>query len=381
MKILIVSQYFPPDITAAAFRIYDTARLLAEAGHEVQVITAFPHRSVADGSSLAEYDGQIPGVWRTRVAPLNGGGFLDYIKHYSSFMIGSGWLGVRRRLARWKPDVIWASSPPLFVGLSGAALARLYGSPLVADIRDIWPASAVGTGQLSANGRAYWLGTKMEQYVYRRASHITCVARPMQEYICERTRTPVTVVYNGARACEIAECDADAEVQQDRTLLYAGNLGRAQQLDLLIRAWANVRARGRACHWTIELLGTGALEADLRELAANLGVSDSLTFSPPVARQEAMRQMVRAAALYVSLRPAKAFERTIPSKIFDCMAAGKPILAGVAGEARTILESTGSNLCCEPGDQESLEACSSKPARRANELYQGTGCQCSYGRV
>jgi glycosyltransferase involved in cell wall biosynthesis len=356
MRILIICQYFPPDITAAAFRMFDTARLLVDSGHEVRVITARPHRTQVEGDSIAKYDRQISGVARTRVARLNGGGFFNYIKHYTSFMVGSSWLGLKLRLARWKPDVVWASSPPLFVGLSGVAVSRLFRAPLVLDVRDIWPASAVGAGQLSARGRAYRYGEKMEKYVYDKAAHITCVARPMQEYIHTRTPTPVTVVYNGTRASDIvAEPAGGNGISNGRTLLYAGNLGRVQQLDLLIHAWAGVHRRNGHHRWTMKLLGTGAVEKDLKELAGSLGVSKSVIFAPPVSRQEALREMTQAAALYVSLQADQAFERTIPSKVFDCMAVGRPILAGIAGEGRGILESTGANVCYEPGNQEHLE--------------------------
>ncbi len=356
MKVLIITQYFPPDITAAAFRMFDTARLLEANGHEVHVITALPHRSQADGDSTAEYDRQVSRVLRTGVARLSGGGFLNYIRHYSSFMVGSARLGVKHRLTRWKPDVIWASSPPLFVGLSGVALSRLFRIPLVLDIRDIWPASAVGAGQLSAGGRACRIGEKMERYVYHQAAHITCVARPMQEYIRAKTRTPVTVVYNGAKTSDITDGpDGHYGPSNDRTLLYAGNLGRAQQLDLLIGAWANVHGRNGYGKWTMKFLGTGAVEDDLKKLASSLGAGDSIVFMPPVSHSDAAREMARAAALSVSLRPDKAFERTIPSKVFDCMAAGRPVLAGVSGEGREILESTGANLCYRPGDQQDLE--------------------------
>ena len=355
MKVLIVAQYFPPDITAAAFRIYDMARLLEAQGHEVHVITTYPHRASSNSRRPEAYDGDISGVWRTRVTPFTGGGFLDYVRHYASFMVGSSWLGLRRRLARWKPDVIWASSPPLFVGLSGAALSRIFGIPLVMDIRDIWPASAVGAGQLSEEGRAYRLGVRMEQYVYDRAAHVTCVARPMQDYIRSRSKTPVTVVYNGTRAADLAKFKARTGSEHRPVLLYAGNLGRAQQLDLLVRAWGNLSRRNRTVGWTVKLLGSGALEDDLRKLAVSLDLKDSIVFSPPVSREEAMRQMSIAGALFISLQPNKAFERTIPSKVFDCMAVGKPILAGVLGEGRSILESTGANPCYEPGCQQSLE--------------------------
>jgi glycosyltransferase involved in cell wall biosynthesis len=358
MKVLVIAQYFPPDITAAAFRMFDTARLLEADGYEVHVITARPHRTQIEGDSAAAYDRQISGVWRTPVARLDGGGFSHYVKHYTSFMIGSGWLGVRQRLAGWKPDVIWASSPPLFVGLSGVALSRLFQVPVVLDVRDLWPASAVGAGQLSARGRCYRYGEKMEKYVYDRAAHITCVARPMQEYIRARTETPVTVVYNGAKTSDIVIGHAAGNgAKNSYTLLYAGNLGRAQQLDLLLRAWVNVHRRnGRRC-WTMKLLGAGAVEKDLKELARRLGANGSVVFAPPVSREDARREMMAAAALSVSLQANEAFARTIPSKVFDCMAVGRPVLAGVAGEAREILESTGANVCYEPGNQPSLERC------------------------
>ncbi len=356
MRILIIAQYFPPDITAAAFRIFDTAQFLEAGGHEVHVITAYPHKSQVGGDAVAEYDRQISRVLRTRIAPLNGGGFLNYIRHYSSFMVAGTWLGVKHRLAHWQPDVIWASSPPLFVGLSGVVLSRLFRIPVVIDVRDIWPASAVGAGQLSAAGRAYRVGERMEQYVYNRATHITCVARPMQEYIRGKTRTPVTVVYNGAKGSDIVDGpDGLHASSEGHTLLYAGNLGRAQQLDLLIRAWASVHRRNGHGNWTMKLLGTGAVEDGLKRLVRDLGANDSIVFMPAVPRQDAARQMAQAAALSVSLQPDKAFERTIPSKVFDCMAAGRPILAGVAGEGREILESTGANICYQPGNQQDLE--------------------------
>lgn len=356
MRILVICQYFPPDITAAAFRMFDTARLLEDGGHEVRVITAHPHRSQVEGDSAAQYDHQLSGVRRTRVAHLNGGGFANYIKHYLSFTLGSSWLGLKEWLRGWKPEVIWASSPPLFVGLSGVALSRLFRVPFVLDVRDIWPASAVGAGQLSADGRACRYGEKMEKYIYDRAAHITCVARPMQEYIRTRTETPVTVVYNGTRVADIiAEGAGGNGTKNSRTLLYAGNLGRAQQLDLLIRAWVNVHGRNGHHRWTMKLLGTGAMEKDLKELAKALGANGNIVFAPPVSRPDALREMTQAAALCVSLQADKAFERTIPSKVFDCMAVGRPILAGVGGEAKEILESTGANVCYEPGNQEDLE--------------------------
>lgn len=356
MRILVICQYFPPDITAAAFRMFDTARLLEAGGHEVRVITGRPHRSQAAGESPEEYDRQISAVARTPIARLTGASVSNYLWHYTSFMLGSSWLGGKLWLGRWRPDVVWASSPPLFAGLSGVAVSRLFRVPLVLDIRDIWPASAVGAGQLAARGRAYRFGEKMETYVYDRAAHITCVARPMQEYIRTRTRTPVTVVYNGARAADIGVGPAEGNGSaRARTLLYAGNLGRAQQLDLLIRAWAGVQSRNGHDPWSLKLLGAGAMEKSLKTLAEDLGARGTIVFAPPVSHQEALREMRQATALCVNLHADESFARTIPSKVFDCLAVGRPILAGIAGEGRDILESTGANICYPPGDQGVLE--------------------------
>jgi glycosyltransferase involved in cell wall biosynthesis len=178
----------------------------------------------------------------------------------------------------------------------------------------------------------------------------------MQEYIRTRTKTPVTVVYNGTRAADIvAEVAGSNGSKNGPTLLYAGNLGRAQQLDLLISAWVNVHGRNGHHRWTMKFLGTGVMEKDLKELARSLGIDGSVVFAPPVSRQDAMREMRQASALYVSLQANEAFDMTIPSKVFDCMAVGRPILAGVGSEARDLLESTGANVCYEPGNQEHLE--------------------------
>src|SRR5699024_8701806 len=96
-----------------------------------------------------------------------------------------------------KPEVVWASSPPIFVGLSGWMVAKLLGARFALDVRDIWPDSAVAAGQISDSGFAYKVGRWIEQFLYRNADVISCVATPMQQYIQQYTDTDVEVVYNG----------------------------------------------------------------------------------------------------------------------------------------------------------------------------------------
>ena len=348
MRILIVSQFYPPDITAAAFRIGETAAVLRELGHDVRIITAEPHKSDARAD---HDDDRRQGVVRVPVSSHDGGGTWRYVSHYLSFTRRSAWAGLSRLFGRWRPDVVWATSPPLFVGLSGWFLARLNRCPLVFDVRDIWPESAVAAGQLSATGFGFRVGKMLEKWLYDRADHITCVSSRMAGHIASRTRTGTSVIYNGVP--EGVAGRAAATVDR-RRILYAGNLGRAQALDAVIKGFAQVAQSPIAAGWTLEFLGNGALRDELRALAADLRVEERVAFHPAVGKDTALGELARSAALLISLRSDAVFDLTIPSKVFDYLAVGRPILFGINGEGRDILDAAGANIGFAPGDADSF---------------------------
>lgn len=136
MRILIVSQYYTPDITAAAFRIAETAELLTQWGHEVAVITSEPHRAQVSSGEQPTAAGdhgprgsdataaENPKLHRVPVEPLAGSGLRPYLRHYFSFVLRARRAGKRLINDGFVPDVVWVSSPPLFVGLAGPALRR-----------------------------------------------------------------------------------------------------------------------------------------------------------------------------------------------------------------------------------------------------------------
>ena len=371
MRILIISQYFPPDITAASFRIYDIAKLLTQKKHEVCVITAYPHKAQAKNQKTDALDLGSITVCRSRTSKIGSGGFVNYLKHYFSFMFGSIWIGLKWRLHGWKPDIIWASSPPLFVGLSGLVLSKLFRCPFVLDVRDVWPDFAVSAGQISSDGLAYRIGKRIEKYIYNCSDYITCVAKPMREYIAANTQKTISVVYNG-----VLEQDVGLEVKPNtlcksngtRTILYTGNLGRVQQLDLLIHAYAELVEEGYMKNWNIRFIGAGALEDNLRELVSELQLDDNISIAPPVTREVALQQSKAADLLFLSLLPDVVLKMTIPSKVFDYMLAGKPILAGIFGEGKDILESTKANVCYNPGDLQTLKQALVKTTTRHSDL-------------
>ena len=253
-------------------------------------------------------------------------------------------------------DIIWASSPPLFTGISGYLTSKLFRRPWVLDVRDLWPESAVAAGQLREGGQAFRIGKLMEKFLYNRARHISCVSKPMQQYIKRMTRTPVKVAYNGVNSSEIDKFN-NAKPKGDkksRVLLYAGNFGRVQALDCLIRAVADLKSAGQMSGWEIHLVGEGVVKDELVALINQLGTSDLLKILPAVARSEINNTVASADALFVSLKPDKVLAMTIPSKLFDCLIAGKPIIAGVEGEGAEIASRSGGNIVYKPDSYEGL---------------------------
>lgn len=371
MRILVITQFFPPDITAAAFRMADTLTHVVARGHEVHVLTAEPHKAQVDEKDGSGRIIDKVGVSRCKLAEVGKGGFRRYVTHYLSFTVGSVWSGIKLRISGWKPDVIWASSPPLFVGLSGRILAMLFGCPLVLDIRDIWPDSAVSAGQISEGGRAFKIGKRLEKYLYDRADSITCVASPMRDYIATKTKRPISILYNGVSMPEEGDLVAVPPAGRnggENTVLYAGNLGRVQALDMILRAFAELEKESSLGPWKLRMIGAGALGPELTRLAKDLGIEKRASIEPPMTRDAVSLEMQKAALLFLSLKPDAVLRMTIPSKVFDYLLAARPIVAGIVGEGQGILESTGANVCYDPESLEALKGALVSSFKRFDDL-------------
>jgi len=359
MKILAVSQFYTPDITAAAFRISESVGYLREFGHDVEVVTSFPHKSAAS----KEVGPSSNGVHRVRLPDTENKGFLGYIYLYLSFCFKSilkGYSAGRQQ----KPDVVWASSPPIFVGLSGWVLAQLLGAAFVLDIRDIWPDSAVAAGQISDSGFAYRGGRWMEKFLYRQADAITCVATPMKEYIASHTDKPVEVIYNGVKvdgheppSNKAAEdvLEMHQSIAGSHKLLYAGNFGHVQQLEVALSALHQLKEERLNHPWELFLLGGGVKKEFLERKVDSLGLRDRVHFLEPVPKKKVGTYLGSADALFIHLQNSEVLKLTIPSKVFDYMLAERAIVAGIEGEGREILASVEGNKLFDPGDIEGLK--------------------------
>ena len=351
MRILIISQYFLPDITAAAFRIGEMTDELVKQGHDVKVITSYPHRGESDNFSEQELT-KDKNIYRVKLAAFNHKGLLNYLMHYFSFVFKSIWISRKIIVSKWRPQVIWTTSPPLFTGISGYVLSILLRSPLVLDIRDIWPDSAVAAGQISQDGKAFKIGKVLEKWLYSRAEHLTCVSVPMADYLRNTVNKPVSVIYNGI---SLSSPLIKKNAGKENIILYAGNIGRVQGLEMLIEGFAELYPSQKNKQWKFVLIGDGVLKKELEQKIKQLKMEQAIIIKEAMPKALISKEMHKARVLVFNLQDDDVFKMTIPSKVFDYMAIGNPIISGLLGEGKSILEETGGNIVFYPGNKESFK--------------------------
>jgi glycosyltransferase involved in cell wall biosynthesis len=370
VRILVVTQYFSPEVTAASLRLEPISAGLAERGHDVEVICEVPNHP--GGIVTRGYEGQfcvtravggyrVHHVW-VKASPSKRA--RARLAAYATFAASA----TLRGSALKGFDVVLASSPPLSVGVVGAVLAWRYRAPLVLDVRDLWPHIAVALGELRP-GRVLALAERLERWLYRRAMAVTTPTDPFRRHIVGvgGQADNVEVIPNGTTR---AWLDAGSAAP-DRSVLgidtgvfvttYAGNLGLSQDLETAIEA---VRLLGD--QHRLLLLGDGTartrLEEYARERAAGL-----VEFHEAVPPAEAARMMRASDALLVTLANDPELGRSVPVKIYDSCAVGRPLVAAIPGEARRLLVAAEAAVLVDPEDPEALasalESVRSDPAR------------------
>lgn len=359
MRVTIVTQYFPPETGGPQNRMASLAKGLRRAGHVVSVITAKPnypggevYEGYREGFFLEREYEDIPVIHASILADREKS-LLRRLLQYLSFGVSSVLASLRRGTAS---DVVLASSPPLSVGLAGWLVARLEGARFVFDVRDLWPDVAVAMGQLP-DGAPTALARSLERFVYRRADGISTATDGFCEVVTARCgpETPVVRISNGTvpetfdvRA-DRRELRAELGLPGGFIVTYAGNVGLAQRLDYVLDAAAVLERETSADPVTFLFLGEGADRDRLARRVEDEGI-DSVIFRDRVPLETASRFMAASDALMVCLGRLAIYRKFVPSKLYDCMAAARPILSTVEGEARDILEETGAGIFCSPRD-------------------------------
>ncbi|MCW5632670.1 MAG: glycosyltransferase family 4 protein [Rubrivivax sp.] len=366
MHILFLTDNFPPEVNAPASRTHDHTRQWAAAGEQVTVITCapnFPTGRVLPGyrNRLWQQE-QVDGVRVIRVWSYitANEGFARRVLDYLSYMLMAfvAALFVRR------VDIVVATSPQFFTAVAGWAVGAVKRVPFVFELRDLWPESIKAVGAMKESAVIRWL-ERLELFLYRRAALIVSVTHAFRETLARRgiDVAKIEVVTNGVDIGRFSPRPKDAALEAELGLQgcfvagYIGTHGMAHALETLLAAMRRLREHpdhpeGRDIR--LVLLGDGARKAALREEAKRLGVMDAVRFIDTVPKEQVARYWSLLDVSIIHLRRTELFTTVIPSKLFECMGMGIPVLHGVAGESAGIVEREGCGVVFEPESVDQL---------------------------
>ncbi len=364
MKILYISQYFPPEMGAPAARASELSKHWAAAGHEVTVLTGFPnhptgvvpHNYRKKFRRLVAHE-QIHGVKivRSWLLPFPNRKAYERILNYSSFCLSAASTG----LFLSRPDVVIATSPQLLVALSGWWIARCKSVPFVFEVRDLWPESLAAVGAGDGNSLLHRTLGKIAGFLYRHADRIAVVTPAFEDHLVKHWHVPrdkISVIENGVETDLFAPQQAtslrkDLGVEGKFAVSYIGTIGMAHGLETILVAAAKLRLTNPEIMFLV--VGEGAEKQRILVLARELGL-DNLRFVDQQPREKIPAYISASDVCLVLLKKNDVFKTVIPTKMLEFMSCARPVILGVDGQARTILEKAQAGLVIEPENSAAL---------------------------
>jgi len=353
MKILYISQYFPPEIGAPSNRVYELARHWINMGHQVKVLTAFPNHPT--GIIPEEYKGEVfrrefvdgIEVIRTWVFAAPNKGFTKRIINYLSFPMSAILMGIPTIGAC---DVVIATSPQFFVAAAGFVVSRFKRKPYIFEVRDLWPDSIVAVGAMKNKVILNSLKS-IEHFLYRRSDGIVGVAESVEKVISSRAggRPNMAIIPNGVDSDFFAATEVENPPEDEFLVSYIGTHGLAHGLETVLDA----AERLRDYNIKFRFVGEGAEKENLVQSARQRNLQ-SVSFLPGQPH-ESIPGFYRASHVcLVPLKDREVFSLTIPSKIFEIMACRRPVILGVKGESCRVLEKAHAGIIVEPENASAL---------------------------
>jgi len=367
VKILYVSQYFPPEMGAPAARASELAQHWANAGHTVSVLTGFPNHPT----------GVVPAEWRSRLRRLT---FLERVglvdayrtwlwplpnrkahermRNYASFCVSAAFRG----MSLPRPDVIIATSPQLLVGLAGWWLAFARRIPFVFEVRDLWPESLAAVGVGNENSLLHHALSAVANFLYRHADRIVVVTTAFKSHLIHHRKVPaekISVVENGVET-DLFSPGTPAATNALRQELgaegkfvvcYVGTMGMAHGLETLLDAAAQLQSQNPDVLFL--LIGEGAEKQRIQALAQSRGLAN-VRFFDQQPREKIPAFISASDVCLVLLKKTEVFKTVIPTKMLEFMSCGRPVVLGVDGQARKILEEAQAGIVIEPENSNAL---------------------------
>jgi len=362
MHILFLTDNFPPEVNAPAARTHEHCRCWVRAGHRVTVITGSPNFPSGRphpgyGNPLWRRE-RLDGIAVVRVWTYISAneGLLRRSLDYASYMAAAVLAAPFVR----DVDVVVATSPQIFTACAGAVIGALRRKPFVFELRDLWPESIRAVG--AVRNAAVLAGLeRLELFLYRRAAAIVTVTRAFRDNLVRRgvDGGRIAVVTNGADLSRFVPRSRDAALADDLGLTgrfvcgYVGTHGMAHCLDTVLDCALRLQAHPQGRDIRFLFVGDGAEKAALQARAQALGLTTVL-FLGAVSREEVPRYWSVLDASIVHLKAADLFTTVIPSKLFEALAMGVPVLHGVRGESAGMVEAAGAGLLFAPEDAEAL---------------------------
>jgi glycosyltransferase involved in cell wall biosynthesis len=356
MRILFISQYFPPEMGAPAARTVELARRWVQAGAEVTVVTAIPNHPTGvippeyRGRSL--FDERIDGirVIRTWIYAAANRGFWKRSVNYVSFLGSSLLQGLRHA---GPADVVLATSPQFLVGIAGSVASRLRNVPFVFEVRDLWPDSIAELGMLGEGLTLDFL-RRLEMMLYRQADRIVGVAHSTRRELESRGIDPhkIHIIPNGADATVFHDMEKYNGIRENLDLgrkfvvSYVGTHGLAHGLDTVLESADRLRGRSDIAFMFV---GDGAEREHLESRARQMQL-DNVHFVGVQPRERIPAYIATSDVSLVPLRRKPLFQKVLPSKMFEIMGCSRPVILGVEGEARDTVQQAGAGLCVRPED-------------------------------
>jgi glycosyltransferase involved in cell wall biosynthesis len=357
-RILFLTDNFPPEVNAPATRTYEHAREWVEKGFKVTVITCapnFPHGKVYEGFknkliSREEKDRiKVIRVWTYITANE---GFLKRILDYISFAVMAFFVGF------WvRTDIIVATSPQFFTAVAGRWLSFFKFKPWIMEVRDLWPESIAAVGAMN-EGKIYKFLEWLELRLYKSAKKIIVVTDTFKEKITARgiDSSKIDVHKNGVILDLFEPRPKDKELMESnpqfhgkKVFAYIGTHGMAHGLSFILNSLPKLQESLPQAHFLF--IGEGADKENLLKQAEDLKLTN-VTFMPFVPKHEVVRYLSLMDVALVNLKKSDTFKTVIPSKIFEAAALQKPILLGLEGETKGIIESFNAGTCFEPENEE-----------------------------
>jgi len=354
VHILLIHQAFASLDEPGGTRHHELACHLAKSGHRVTIIAS--PVSYLTGEAMnkkipwveRQDGGEGITVLRAYTYPALHRSFVHRILSFFSFMFSSFFISLSVK----NVDLVWGTSPPIFQGATAWAVALLKRVPLLFEVRDLWPAFAIAVGVLRNKiliRASQWL----ERYLYHHADLVVVNSPGFISHVLEHGAQKVELVPNGSDTSMFDPQDDGQDFREKYRLedkfvgLYAGAHGMSNNLGVVLQA-AKILQYDKDI--VIVLLGDGKEKPTLLRQAEDLGVRN-VRFLAPVPKKEMPGALAAADACIAILKPVELYKTVYPNKVFDYMAAGRPVVLAMQGVIQEVVEEAGAGITIKPDDQ------------------------------